>query len=67
VISAHATLVVQPRNGLPSSTFINDRKDDGLLRILAVLDKVKHAPDIRDALPAACTAASYDMLQMAAS
>jgi RNA polymerase II subunit A small phosphatase-like protein len=48
-----------PSNGLHSASFIEDRDDTGLLDIMAVLLRVRDAPDVRLALEASCAACGY--------
>lgn len=56
-----ASYAFQPANGVPSATFLDDCSDTGLLDILEVLLRVRAAPDVRLALPAACADVGYEV------
>ena len=49
----------QPSNGLLSATFLDDRNDAGLRKILEVLTHVQSEADVRKALPKACAQVGY--------
>jgi carboxy-terminal domain RNA polymerase II polypeptide A small phosphatase len=56
--SAHS-FSFHPTNGLHSATFLENRDDTGLLDIMAVLMRVRDAPDVRPALQPSCSACGY--------
>jgi carboxy-terminal domain RNA polymerase II polypeptide A small phosphatase len=49
----------QPANGLPSSTFLDNCSDVGLLDILEILLRVRGSADVRTVLPEACSICQY--------
>lgn len=48
-----------PENAIPSVSFIDDKSDTGLLKVLEILMYLKDSSDVRADLPGARAAAAY--------
>jgi hypothetical protein len=59
VDNSPASYMWNPDSAIPSVSYIDDKEDDGLLKILEVLMLLKESPDIRLDLPGARAAVGY--------
>ena len=59
VDNSPASYMWNPDSAIPSVNFIDDKSDDGLLKILDVLMRLKDSQDVRTDLPYARSAAGY--------
>lgn len=59
VDNSPASYMWNPESAIPSVNFIDDKSDDGLLKILEVLMHLKNSTDVRRDLPGARAAAGY--------
>jgi NLI interacting factor-like phosphatase len=59
VDNSPASYMWNPDSAIPSVSYIDDKEDDGLLKILEVLMLLKASPDVRVDLPGARAAANY--------